>query len=322
MLPPVDHDCSLLGVVTELSNQVEKLRHELAQLKKAHIGPKSERSKLPRVPTKSSTPEERLAKRRANATDRAQTETVRTEHKVPDEQRCCPSCGNAKLKPIGAGRTTTVYEFVPARFVRHEHVQEVLRCKCGDYVVTAPGAPKVIEKGRYGSSLLAHLAVAKCADHFPLYRLEKDFARRGFPLARSTMNELLHRTSELTAPLWQRLLELIRVRPVVGADETRLLMQNDGTGKPKNGFVWTFVAADERGEQDVGGKHLRRRPQRRDPQDDLERHQRHADRGRVQRLQRRREGLAAQTRSVPRAPAALLSRGAADGNRSPSTRSI
>ncbi len=250
-MPPIDHECALLGVVTELSNQVEKLRHELAQLKKAHIGPKTERSKMPRVPTTPSTPEERLAKRRAQAADRAQTETVRTEHKVPVEDRTCPSCGNDKLKPIGAGRTTTVFEFVPARFVRHEHVQEVLRCRCGDYVVTAPGVPKVIEKGRYGASLLAHLAVAKCADHLPLYRLEKDFTRRGFPLARSTMNDLLHRTSELTQPLWQRLVDLIRTRPIVGADETRLLMQDDGTGKSKNGFVWTFVAADEHGEQDV-----------------------------------------------------------------------
>jgi transposase len=250
-VPPVDHECALLGVVAALSDKVEKLQHELAQLKKAHIGPKSERSKMPRVPTNPSTPDQRLARRRAQAADRAQTETVRTEHKVPVEERTCPSCGNDKLKPIGNGRTTAVYEFVPARFIRHEHVQEVLRCGCGDYVVTAPGAPKVIEKGRYGASLLAHLAVAKCADHLPLYRLEKDFARRGFPLARSTMNDLLHRTSELTQPLWKRLVEQIRLREIVGADETRLLMQNDGTGKPKNGFVWTFVAPDEHGEQDV-----------------------------------------------------------------------
>ena len=53
--------------------------------------------------------------------------------------------------------------------------------------------PKVIEKGRYGAGFLAHLAVAKCADHLPLYRLEKDFARRGFPLPRSTMNRLIAR---------------------------------------------------------------------------------------------------------------------------------
>jgi transposase len=251
LVPPVDHDCSLRDIVVAMSNKIAKLEHELAQIKKAHIGPKSERSKMPRPPSKPVTAEERLAKRRAQAADRAQTETVRTEHKVPAEERTCPSCGNDKLKPIGEGRKTTVYEFVPARFVRHEHVQEVLRCRCGDYVVTAPGAPKVIEKGRYGASLLAHLTVAKCADHLPLYRLEKDFARRGFPIARSTMNDLLHRTSELTKPLWQRLLEQIRTRPIVGADETRLLMQNDGSGKPKNGFVWTFVAADEHGDQDV-----------------------------------------------------------------------
>ena len=115
-MPPVDHECSLVGVVVELSNQLEKVKHELAQLKKAHIGPKSERSKMPRVPSKPVTAEERLAKRRAQAADRAQTETVRTEHKVPLEERTCPSCGNDKLKPIGNGRTTAVYEFVPARF--------------------------------------------------------------------------------------------------------------------------------------------------------------------------------------------------------------
>jgi hypothetical protein len=62
-------------------------------------------------------------------------------------------------------------------------------------------------------------------------KLEKDFARRGFPLARSTMNDLLHRTSERTQPLWQRLVEPIRMRPIVGGHETRLLMQNAGTGK-------------------------------------------------------------------------------------------
>ncbi|MBA3453272.1 MAG: hypothetical protein H0T42_09290 [Deltaproteobacteria bacterium] len=45
------------------------------------------------------------------------------------------------------------------------------------------------------------------------------------------MNDLLHRTSERTQPLWQRLVEKIRSRPIVGADETRLLMQDHGTGK-------------------------------------------------------------------------------------------
>jgi transposase len=101
-------------------------------------------------------------------------------------------------------------------------VQEVLRCRCNGFVVTAPGAPKIVEKGQYGASFLAHLAVSKCADHTPIYRLEKAFARQGVPVARSTMNELLHRASRILEPLWTRLLDVVRVRPVVGADETRL----------------------------------------------------------------------------------------------------
>ena len=45
--------------------------------RKAHIGPKSERSKMPRVPAKSPTPEEQQATRRARAADRTQTKTSR-----------------------------------------------------------------------------------------------------------------------------------------------------------------------------------------------------------------------------------------------------
>lgn len=192
VLPPVDHECSLTEFVTKLADRLEKMEHENAQLKKALFGKRSERGKLPRVKTaEPATPEQKKATRRARAEAKAQTETLRVEHKVPDELRRCTACGSTDLKAMGPGKSTFVLEYVPARFIRHEHVQEVLRCRCGGCIVTAPGAPKVVEKGQYGASFLAHLAVAKCADHLPIYRLEKEFARNGAPVARSTMNELL-----------------------------------------------------------------------------------------------------------------------------------
>jgi transposase len=43
----------------------------------------------------------------------------------------------------------------------------------------------------------------------------------------------------------------VRVRPVVGVDETRLRLVRDKAGKTKNGFVWTFGARDDEGELDV-----------------------------------------------------------------------
>ena len=198
VMPPVDHDCNLEKFVAELAERLEKLEHENAQLKKSLYGRRSERSKLPRVKTgEPVTPEQAQATRRARSEAKAQAPTLRVDHKVPEPLRRCTACGRTDLTPMGPGKRTFVWEFVPARFVRHEHVQEVLRCRCGGCVVTAPGAPKVVEKGQYGASFLAHIAVAKCADHLPIYRLEKELARKGVPVARSTMNDLLHRTSAL-----------------------------------------------------------------------------------------------------------------------------
>jgi transposase len=252
VVPRVDHECSLLGFVTELADRLAKLEHENAQLKKSLFGARSERSKLPRVKTgEPPTPEQAKATRRARAEAKAETPTMRLEHKVPAPLRRCTACGRTDLAPMGPGKSTFVWEFVPAKFVRLEHVQEVLRCRCGGCVVTAPGAPKVIEKGKYGASFLAHIAVAKCADHLPIYRLEKELARKGVPIARSTMNELLHRASALLAPVWTRLLDVIRARDIVLADETRLRILKDASGKPKTGFVWTFGATDAKGGFDV-----------------------------------------------------------------------
>ncbi len=44
---------------------------------------------------------------------------------------------------------------------------------------------------------------------------------------------------------------MVRVRHVVDADETRLRLVRDKSGKTKNGFVWTFGARDDEGELDV-----------------------------------------------------------------------
>jgi len=252
VLPPVDHECSLQKVVSDLAERLEKLEHENERLKKTLYGKRSERTKLPRVKTaEPATPEQIQETRRARAKAKAETPTVRVDHKVPEAERRCTVCGRTDLTTIGTGKSSFVIEYVSSQLVREEHVQEVLRCPCGSCVITAPGAPKVVEKGQYGASFLAHLAVAKCADHLPIYRIEKELARKGSPVARSTMNELLHRCATLVEPISNRLSELICSREVVLADETRLRMQKDADGKAKTGFVWTFGALAEDGGYDV-----------------------------------------------------------------------
>lgn len=141
-----------------------------------------------------------------------------------------------KLSPLGEGRRTTEYDFVPGYFRRRVHVQEVLACSCGQHVVTAPAPARVYDRSQYGAGFIAHLVTSKCADSMPLYRLEKAYARVGIPVSRSSMHEVFHRSAEILRPIYDRLLESIRTEHVVLADETPLLMQKH----KRRGYVWTF----------------------------------------------------------------------------------
>ena len=60
-------------------------------------------------------------------------------------------------------------------------------CTRCERVVEAPAPPRTIERGLAGPGLLAHVLVAKYADHCPLYRQAEIYAREGVDLDRSTM---------------------------------------------------------------------------------------------------------------------------------------
>jgi transposase len=80
--------------------------------------------------------------------------------------------------------------------------------------------------------------VDKCADAIPLYRIEKAMHREGIPLARTTMNDLVHLAGDVCMPLWHAALQEVRVDPHVQADETSFRTQI----RPERSFVWTFLS--------------------------------------------------------------------------------
>ena len=225
---------------------------ELVALRKKVYGRQSE--KMPSISsevkkqTKGAQSEgaESKQKRKENRELRKALQTVEVQHKVKRDGRTCPKCGAAAsdFKVVGEGTQTDVWEYIPARFQRQVHVQETLACPCGEHLVTAEGPKRVVEGGNYGPGFVANLLVAKGCDSMPFYRLEKQFARLGIPVARSTMARLFHLAIERHLhPLASRILELIREAEVVLADETPLGMQRKpDTGKAGKGYVWTFNA--------------------------------------------------------------------------------
>lgn len=212
----------------------------VGQLEKHVVGPQSEKrkrsGKMPPLAPAAAI-EKPAGKRPAQRAMAVETEVVQVP--VPVSARCCSSCGSDHLKPVGAGKSSTVYEYVAPHFRRRVYKRETLSCSCGKYIVTAAPPDRVGDKTQYAPSFVAHVVVTKCADNRAQYNLAKEYGRAGVPITRSTLNGLFHRAAAVLAPLVERLFTRIADTELVLADETSMRMQTTS----KRAFIWTFLTA-------------------------------------------------------------------------------
>ena len=251
---------------------IEKLRAQLAVLRRARYGRKSEKldaqveqlelliddieagvaETLARAgvaeseqdaaeasETGASSKKKRKPSNRAPLPDHLPAETV--VHEAP----CvCPICGGDKFGRIGADERE-VLEYVPSHFKRVVHVRPKMSCRACETVVQAPMPTLPIEKGRPGPALLAHVVVSKFCDHLPLYRQTDIYARSGVEIDRSVMAGWIGRLAGLPEPLSERIERHVRAGLALHADDTPVPVLDPGRGKTKTGRLWTVVR-DER----------------------------------------------------------------------------
>ena len=159
------------------------------------------------------------------------------------EQDCCPDCGG-QLRNFGED-VAEILEYIPANFKVIRHVRPKFTCKQCERVVEAPAPSRTIERGLVGPGLLAHVLVAKYADHCPLYRQSEIYAREGVDLDRSTLAGWVGAASELLTPLVDALRKHVLSATKIHADDTPVPVLAPGNGKTKTGRLWTYVR-DER----------------------------------------------------------------------------
>ena len=253
----------IVGLTREAVNAntlIEKLRSELARLKRAQFGASSEklRARVEQLELAIEALEvdeaERLAAAPAvaEAVEAASARPARRplpDH-LPRERVlhpgpcACPSCGGA-LRRIGEDVTESL-DYVPGRFKVVRHVREAFSCRACECVVQAPAPHHVIARGRAGPGLLAHIAVAKFDDHLPLYRQAEIYARDGVALATSTLSGWVGAAAAAVMPLVELLRhEVIAGSDVLHGDDTTIPVLAPGTGRTRTGRLWTYVR-DER----------------------------------------------------------------------------
>ena len=230
-----------LAAVTSRLDQIE---HKLALANKQIIGPKRERMPTPEEEARKRDGDKpsrggyvNPKKRKENAEALASLPTTIIPHPIPAEERRCPSCGE-EVKAIGAGDRSVEFEWVPGRIERRVHVVEVGRCPCKQHYARGPAPRRVQEGCTFGPGLLTKLALDKCADSTPIYRVEKQMRRCGVPIARSTLNDNVLLAGEILSPLHGIALAELRTDPHLQADETSFRLQR----RRERAFVWTFLS--------------------------------------------------------------------------------
>lgn len=236
--------------------EIEALKLEILKLRRLQFGQKSEKRayqieqlelRLEELETTEAQLAEALAEQ-GKATPSAGTPKARREwpdHLSREEQivapreESCPSCSGS-LKPLGGDVSETI-EYVPARFKVIRCVRPKLACARCDAIVQAPAPPRPIERGMAGPGLLAHVLVAKYADHLPLYRQSEIYAREGVELGRSLLADWVGRASALLTPLAEALRKHVFAADVVHGDDTPIPVLAPGRGKTKTGRLWTYV---------------------------------------------------------------------------------
>jgi transposase len=229
----------MLAITAQMRADAAQMRAEIDSLKRHVFGKRSEKMPpMSREAARAPSPQETREKRAARAAMKAKLVTEDVEHKVPDAKRACPACAK-DAKPAGTKESIEI-EYVHGFFRRRRHLRETVACTCGQYIITADAPARVFDRTQYGPGFVAHLCVQKCADSIPIYRIEKQFARLGIPIARSTMTDLFHRAGALLEPLVERIAALVKESDLVLADETSHRMQTTS----KKPYLWTFVASN------------------------------------------------------------------------------
>jgi len=243
------------------TTEIENLKLLILKLKRMHFGPRSEQydrdiqqielrledleasqaaaAPPPIVPAtvvlKQEAPR-KPARRPFPADLPRETETIAPEHQA------CPDCGGT-LRHLGEDVSETL-EYVPARFKVIRTVRPKLSCAGCSQIVQAPAPSRPIDRGLAGPGLLAHVLVAKYADHLPLYRQSEIYGREGVELDRSTLADWVGGASRTLQPLVDALKKYVLGAEKLHGDDVPVPVLEPGNGKTKTGRLWTYVRDD------------------------------------------------------------------------------
>jgi transposase len=253
---------SLAAERDALAERNERLRHLLEKLRRMQFGPRSERlpqdqlqfafeeaetslaSNDAEAEKRSPDLRKKNAARRRKGRGRLPAHLPRVEQVLMPESTACPCCRGAMVE-IGCD-TAERFDVIPVQFRALVTKRPKFACRaCSGVVVQALAPARLVEGGMPTEAAVAHVAVARYADHMPLHRQSQALARQGIEIGREVLAGWMGAAAFEVRPVVARLREILRSSVRLFADETGMPVLDPGRGKTKKGYAWA-IARDDR----------------------------------------------------------------------------
>ena len=255
-----DDPATLQAILRAALAEIERLRFQLAGLKRNRFGRRSEKLDDQTLQQATEDLEQSVAEKMAGLEAAAKpaeppaaktkpppngapakrnrgvlpAHLPRVEVIVDIKDKACTCCGGL-LHQIGEDQAEML-DYVPAQFRVRVIRRPRYGCRaCENAVVQAPAPDRPIDGGMATEALLAQVLIGKYCDHLPLYRQSQIFARQGINLDRSTLCNWVGRACWWLAPLHELMLSTVLASPKVFADDTTLPVLDPGNGRTKTG---------------------------------------------------------------------------------------
>jgi transposase len=245
----------------QLAGQNDRLRHLIRQLQRMQFGKRSEKLDPDQLALGLEDLEQAVAAAEAEAEKddptlrRARSEKRRASRgALPDhlprvevviepDDTACPCCGGT-MHVIGEDRSQRL-DVIPAQYQVLVTRRPKYACRsCQGAVLQAPAPARLIEGGLPTEQMVAHVVVAKYADHCPLYRQTQILARQGIEIDRATLAFWVGYAAAEIKPLWRLMRDDLLRSTKLFVDETTAPVLDPGRGRTKTGYLWVLARDD------------------------------------------------------------------------------
>jgi transposase len=249
------------------SLEIEKLKFQIAKLRRMQFGRSSERitAKIEQLEFQL----EELEAAEAEAEARAAAKNQPAEEPAPPPGKSkpkrkplpehlpreevvlnpahngactCKQCGGI-MKRLGED-VSEALDYVPGHFRVIRHVRPKFACTSCDAINQAPAPAMPTPRGRATPATLSHLLVSKYVDHLPIYRQCEIYGREGMELDRSTLCDWVGQAAWLLDPLTEAIRRHVFAGDKIHGDDTTIPVLSPGLGRTATARLWIYVRDD------------------------------------------------------------------------------